>query len=122
MKASIFQLIIPQFLGDNSMGTKAKESPQILRARKKIAQQLIASEKQINPESLNRMRQLIEKQLERNSSERISLKKRQIVLFDENQHPAAQSKYVENILSEIQGRKPRTKKSKLLGRISSMRK
>jgi hypothetical protein len=84
------------------MAKKAQESAQIERARKKIEKQLLASEKQFNAESLRRMRELIENQLKRQSPTRVSLKTRQIVLFDENQHPAqTESRFVKHLLDKI---------------------
>ena len=101
------------------MAKKAKESSQIEKARKKIEKNLMAEEKQINKEALNRMRLLIETQLRRQSVNRISLKKRQIVLFDENRHPAkTESKFIVRLLEEI--KKGRPIKQKLKGRIKSI--
>jgi hypothetical protein len=100
------------------MGKKARESAQIMRARKKIEKQLQATENRMNIEALAHMRALIEKQIQRQAPERINLKKRQIVLFDENRHPAeTQSKFVMHLLEKIKEGKPA--KEKLKGRIKS---
>lgn len=58
---------------------KAKESPQILKARQKIEQQLAENKKQVNPEALNYMNQIIKRQLARHKADRIDLKSRNIV-------------------------------------------
>lgn len=81
---------------------KAKESAQIHKARQKIQEQLIAAEKRTSPQALENMAKIIEKQLARRKPERITLKGRQITLFDENQHPAkTESKFVLKLLNQI---------------------
>lgn len=101
------------------MTTKAKESIQVQRARKKIEQQISKSEKMTSPESLDSMRKMIQRQISRHSKERINLKNRDIVLFDENKHPAkTESKFVHSLLNQLQH--PKKSKSPLGGRITSM--
>ena len=84
------------------MSTKAKESLQIRRARKKIKQQLDESEKQTNEEALHKMSKIIQRQLARRSVDRIDLRTKTITLFDENQHPAkTESKFINRLMSQL---------------------
>lgn len=84
---------------------KAKESTQVHKARKKIQQQLDAAEKKLNPDALQAMRRIIQKQIARHQSERINLKDRTIKLFDENQHPAkTESRFISKLLHELQNK------------------
>lgn len=101
---------------------KAKESRQIQKARKKIKKQLAEAEKRINPEALKSMSRLIQRQIARHSSERINLKKRQITLFDENQHSAkTESRFVSSLLRHIKEEQvPPPSQSQLEGRITSI--
>lgn len=105
------------------MATKAKESPQIEKARNKIKQQLAKAEARINSEALSKMVLLIQRQIS-HTPNRISLKKKQVThlpLFDENQHPAkTESKFVGNLLKELQHPKKTKQKGALEGRIKSV--
>lgn len=102
------------------MPAKAKESPQIQKARKKIKQQLKAAEKRMNAEALQTMSRLIKEQLSRQKSGRIDLKDRQITTFDENQHPAkTESKFVLNLIHQIKDGKINTEND-LEGRITPL--
>lgn len=102
------------------MSTKAKESAQIQKARKKIERNLQTADKQVNPEALNKMGRLIQEQLKRHKADRISLKKRQIIAFDENQHSAAvKSHFILNLIKTIKHAKA-PKKTDLEGRITSV--
>jgi hypothetical protein len=101
--------------------SKAKESAQIQKARKKIQRQIEAAEKRITPESLSKMTLLIHRQLSRSSPERISLTTKSITLFDENRHSAkTESRFVRKLLQHIKNL-PGTGKA-LDGRISSVKK
>lgn len=102
------------------MATKAKESAQIEKARKKIERKLQSAEKQFNPDALNKMGRLIQEQLKRHQVERVNLKKRNIIAFDENQHPAAvKSQFILNLMGTIKQEK-KNKESDLEGRITSV--
>lgn len=104
------------------MATKAKESPQIEKARNKIKQQLDDADKRINSESLKEMTLLIQRQIMRHTPDRINLKKKQVShLFDENKHPAkTESKFVHHLLKELEHPKKTKRKSSLEGRIKSV--
>jgi hypothetical protein len=106
------------------MATKAKESPQIQKARNKIKQQLANADKRINSEALKEMTLLIQRQLLRHTPDRVSLKKKQVShvpIFDENKHPAkTESKFVHHLLKELQHPKKTKRKSNLEGRIKSV--
>lgn len=102
------------------MVVKAKESPQVQKARKKIKQQLAAAEKRINDEALKEMRLLIQRQIARHHSERIDLKTKMVTLFDENAHPAkTESKFVNRLLKQLKHPTKAKQKSELEGRITS---
>lgn len=103
------------------MTTKAKESRQVEKARKKIERQLLAAEKRTNAETLKAMSLIIKKQLARHQSERINLSKRQITTFDENRHPAkTESKFVTKLLKQLKNERSQDKDSPLEGRITSI--
>ena len=102
------------------MTAKAKESAQIQRARNKIKQQLQKAEKKMNPEALQAMSHLIREQLNRKKTERIDLKNRQIISFDENKHPAkTENKFIIKLIRQI---KQQQNKSDLEGRIKPLSK
>lgn len=102
------------------MVVKAKESPQVQKARKKIKQQLAAAEKRINDEALKEMRLLIQRQIARHHAERVDLKTKVVTLFDENKHPAqTESKFVNRLLKDLKHPPKSKKKSELEGRITS---
>ena len=103
-----------------AIATKAKESLQVQKARRKLEQQLQATEKRTNSEALNKMDRLIQEQLRRQKSNRVNLKKRQIASFDENRHPAqVRSHFILNLIKKIEGEK-QTPISILEGRITSL--
>lgn len=103
------------------MNTKAKESVQIQKAREKIKRQLEAADKRFNPDTLARMSLLIQKQLARHQPERVSLKKRQVKAFDENQHPAkTKNSFVKHLLSQLEHEEYPSEEAPLEGRIKSI--
>lgn len=104
------------------MAIKAKESPQIQKARKKIKQQLAAADKRVNTEALKEMSLLIQRQLARHTAQRINLKSKVVTLFDENKHPAkTESKFVHRLLKQLKHTPTKSKQKKELeGRITSV--
>jgi hypothetical protein len=87
------------------MTEKAKESAQILKARKKIERKLQMAEKKINPEALQTMSKIIKEQLNRQKDVRIDLKARHVT-FDENKHSAkTQSKFITKLINQIKHNK-----------------
>ncbi|MBA3816403.1 MAG: hypothetical protein H0X29_07770 [Parachlamydiaceae bacterium] len=104
--------------------SKAKESPQIEKARNKIKQQLEEAEKRINPQALAEMALLIQQQISRHKPDRVSLKTKQVThqpLFDENKHPAkTESRFVNRLLKDLQHPKKSKPKNNLEGRIKSI--
>lgn len=100
------------------MAVKAKESPQIQKARKKIKQQLAAAEKRVNTEALREMRALIQRQIARHTAERVDLKSK-VVTFDENKHSAkTESKFVNRLLKQLKHPEKSKPKNELEGRIT----
>lgn len=101
------------------MAVKAKESPQVQKARRKIKRQLKAAERKMNPETLKAMSQLIKQQLARHQSERINLRKREFTIFDENQHPAkTESKFIMKLLHDLEHGEGQLEDNHLEGRIT----
>jgi hypothetical protein len=98
------------------MGEKAKESEQVMKARKKLERKIQEQNRHMTSEALRQMALLIEQQLVRHARERISLKSKEISLFDENRHSAkVKSKFVTQLLGTLKGP---TKKS-LKGRVKT---
>lgn len=84
------------------MVSKAKESKEIQKFRKKLKKQISAQKKQLNQEALIHVKQVMTKWIARHSDERVEMRKRRIVVFDENQHPAEiTSPFVHELLNEI---------------------
>lgn len=103
------------------MATKAKESPHILKVRKKLQQHLAATDSLINADALKAMRKVIEHQLERQKAERINLKTKLFTLFDENQHPAqTESKFVARLMHHLKHPEPKKSNKHLEGRVKAM--
>lgn len=102
------------------MATKAKESEQIVKARKKIEKRLAKENKQISPKNLKVMSEQIKNYITRHQQERINLKDRSIILFDENHHPAkTENRYVINLLVKLKKETPAARKLK--GRIEPLK-
>lgn len=72
--------------------TNAKESPSVRRIRNRLQKHLLDQEGKTTPDALSRMSEDIRELLERKVKARDSLKKRKIVLFDQNRHPAKDKK------------------------------
>lgn len=103
------------------MGTKAKESQQVEKARKKLQRKIARENRFMTEESLAQMARLIERQLIRHAGERIDLKSKEIQLFDENRHPAlVKSRFVAHLLRDLktEATSPSKPKKTLKGRIS----
>lgn len=103
------------------MANKAKDSPQVQKARKKIKQQLDKADKRINAEALSEMSRLIQRQMQRKATDRVNLKSKTVTFFDENRHPAkTESKFVRRLLKQLQHQTAPKQKTNLEGRISSI--
>ncbi len=104
-----------------STTNKAKESPQILKARQKLQKHLAAADKHVNPDAIKAMKRLIERQLTRKQPDRIDLKAKNVTLFDENKHPAkSQSKFVSGLLRQLKHPSPKKKPKQLEGRVKAI--
>ncbi|HRD55278.1 MAG TPA: hypothetical protein PLC42_02665 [Parachlamydiaceae bacterium] len=74
---------------------KANDSPQVEKYRKKLKKTLENEKKLINEEAIKKTKASIHKWLVAQSKQRISLKNKEINLFDEKQHPAiTKSKFI----------------------------
>lgn len=84
---------------------KAPESDQVLKARKKLEEQIRIEKEMVTPEALREIQDKIYRWIERHSKERINLRERNVDLyglFDSNQHPAKiSSRFVQKLREEI---------------------
>ncbi len=100
------------------MAEKAEESDNIKRARQKLEKKLSKERELFNPEKLKEVRRQIYRWIERNASDRVSLKEKNIELFDENVHPATtSSKFVKELRDKLLPVAPPEEESSLRGRI-----
>jgi hypothetical protein len=84
------------------MNVKAKDSPQVQKAHKKLKKQLAAEEKLITSTALDKMDEFINRWIARNAKERIQLKRNSVTLFDENKHSAKnQNRYIYRIIHHL---------------------
>lgn len=95
------------------MGTKAKESVYIKKAREKLKKELAKADKKITERALYQMSRIIHRWIDRHAEERVPIK---FEFFDENRHSAkTKSKFIRNLLTKL--RKESKKAKKLKGRI-----
>jgi|EndMetStandDraft_5_1072996.scaffolds.fasta_scaffold533107_1 hypothetical protein len=100
-----------------STTAKAKESPQVIKARRKLEKQIANEHKRINDQALEKMAKMIENWLTRHKEERIPLKDKTIEQFDKNKHPAGiKSKFILEMLNQLKQEGTHTKP--LDGRIT----
>lgn len=101
------------------MAIKAKESPQVLKARRKLKKQMAEENKRITANALREMAKNIAHWLARHQKERIPLKDKTITLFDSNRHSArTQSKFINHLLQGLKQDKEQTEPKPLGGRIT----
>jgi hypothetical protein len=102
------------------MSSKAKESPQVQHARKKLKSQLATEEKRVTDAALDRMRESIVSWLDRHADDRVPLVSKVFTVFDENRHPAkVRSKYVYRLLHQLKTQIAKKESLKIFrGRIS----
>ncbi len=79
----------------------ARESLQTKKAREKLKKQLEDIEKKITPEALKEKSQEIHRWIARHAHTRVTLKSKNIYLFDENQNAATISKRVSMIAQNL---------------------
>ena len=103
------------------MSKKAQESRSIQKARKKLEEQLGEERKLFNPEKLREISEQIYRWIDRHSGERVSLKEKNIQLFDENQHPVhTASTFILGLRQDLTGEEPQDEEANSLrGRIVS---
>ena len=93
------------------MQVKAKESSKIVKARKKLEGQMAVENKLITTQALGNIRKSMHDWIARHHGERVSLKKKSITLFDENEHPARpQNKFILNLLKNISSKAKKSSK------------
>ncbi len=100
------------------MATKAEESYQVQKARRKLAKQLEEENKLINEKAIAQMKKAMQIWIQRHKNERIKLHER-LELFDENRHSVqTKSKFVAQLMKKLQKpEKPKPLKP-LVGRIT----
>jgi hypothetical protein len=98
---------------------RAKESPQIEKARKKLSQQMAEENKFITAQALDKIRKSIHYWIARHADDRVNLKSKEIRIFDENRHSAKpQNRFIMNLLNSLRVQNKNKKPSKKLsGRI-----
>lgn len=88
---------------------EAPESDQVLKARKKLEEQIRHEKDLMTPEALRAIQDRIYRWIERHSKERINIRERNIDLFglfDGNQNPAKiSSRFVQKLRDEIASEK-----------------
>ena len=103
------------------MSGKAKDSYQILKARKKLEKKIAQEDKLINEKTLGQMKKVIQFWIKRHKTDRVKVAKKSIELFDENRHSAKiKSKFVSHLLDRLKKEAAKTKTIKpLIGRIKN---
>jgi hypothetical protein len=81
--------------------TIAEESSKTRKAREKLKKQLVAFEKKITPQALERKTIEIHRWIARHASNRVVLRTKAISLFDENQNTAGISQRVSQIADQL---------------------
>ena len=81
----------------------AEESPKLRRAREKLKKQMDAADEQFTEQALEQKGIEIQKWISRHAERRVSLKKKSIALFDENQNAAELSERVAKIALKLRG-------------------
>ncbi len=100
------------------MATKAEESYQVQKARRKLEKQLQEENKLINEKAIEQMKKAMAIWLQRHKDVRVKLHER-LELFDENRHSAkSKSKFVAQLTKKLQKPPAKPKPLKpLAGRI-----
>lgn len=84
------------------MTSQAADSVQVERARKKLRKQMIVEEKQVTAAALSEVGRCISHWIARHADDRVSLKTKNITLFDNNCYPfKTQSKYIFKLLHKL---------------------
>ena len=84
------------------MASKAAESLQVQKARKKLEKKMISEQKQLNIAAIEQMKRAIQIWITRHQTDRVSLQQKTVELFDENQHSAkTKSKYISHLLHKL---------------------
>lgn len=101
------------------MESKAKESAQVKKYRRKLKKQMESENAQMNEAALRKVKETIQQWIARHQSERINLRDKTISLFDENRHSAqTESRFVQDLFNRIRhGARPKEEIT-LEGRVS----
>ncbi|MEC7839312.1 MAG: hypothetical protein VX777_04655 [Chlamydiota bacterium] len=101
------------------MATRAKESKQVNKVRKKLEKVLQEEHSHFNRKALDEVRENIHKWIARHEPERVSTEEKTFTLFDENRHPCeVKSNYVKNLMDNLMHESKEEEKASLLGRVS----
>lgn len=100
------------------MSTKAEESYQVQKARKKLEKQLQEEHKLINDKAIDQMKKAMAIWIRRHDDIRVKLHER-LELFDENRHSVkSKSKFVAQLTKKLQKLPVKPKPAKpLAGRV-----
>lgn len=84
------------------MSTKVKESPEVIRTRKKLKKMIAEQNKHITPQALHKIRESILLRIQHDQGQRINLKGKTFTVFDNNQHSESpHNKYIQRLLSHL---------------------
>lgn len=101
------------------MVSKAKESKQVEKARKKLKLQIQTEHELLTATALQKVSQDIKTWISRHAQDRIKLKQKDISLFDENQHSEKiHSRYVKHLLEELARPASPVSENDLSGRVT----
>ncbi len=81
---------------------KAKESAGIKRARLKIQRQIETQQQLFNSLSLEKMKGIIKRELERRQGERIDLKERNVKVQTANRYAKTHSKFILTLIDKLE--------------------
>jgi hypothetical protein len=103
------------------VATKAKESKQVEKARRKLKMQIQEEHQLVTETALQGVSEEIKNWISRHAQERVRLKQKDISLFDENQHPAkVHSRYIKHLLHELALPIPPRDENNLEGRVTKV--
>ena len=86
---------------EKQQGTFADESPKTKKTREKLRKQIQSCDQKLTPYHIKQKNHEIYRWISSNAADRISLKGKNISLFDENQNTAALSQKVSKFAADL---------------------
>lgn len=84
------------------MKVKAKESPQVQRAKKKLEKEMAKEAGRINPEALEKTRSVMKREISRHEADRSKSSDLTVTLWDENKHSEiSHNRHVKHLFNEL---------------------